>query len=264
MIKKSKKQFATAKKLRKIFLGFCLLATFPIFGQASLDALKGTPAATSPTFTKNVAIGLNVGVTNGIGLDVAYRFARHWAGKLAINYADYAYNDYTYSYVNTNSDGTKTTQTFSMDAGVNLSNLGLNVEYSPGAKGRFKIVGGLSYFPTNTITASGEILTAIKFNDVVLNSEDLGSGDITITTGSKIAPYLGLGFGRTFPRKRLNVSFDLGAQYKGDYKVAINVNPGVILKENEENAAVLARNFNEKWYGKVWPVLNLRLAYRLR
>jgi hypothetical protein len=264
MIKKAKKQFASAKNLRKIFLGFCLLATFSVFGQGSFDALKGAPSTTSPTFSKNVSIGLNIGVTNGVGLDVAYRFAKHWAGKVAFNYADYAVKDYTYSYATTNPDGTKTTQKFSMDAGINLSNLGLNVEYSPGAKGRFKIVGGLSYYPTNTITASGEILTAIKFNDVVLNPEDLGSGDVTITNGSKVAPYLGFGFGRTFPRKRLNISFDLGAHYKGDYKVAINVNPGVILKENEENAAVLERNFNQLWYGKVWPLLNLRLAYSIR
>jgi hypothetical protein len=264
MMKKAKKQLSSVKNLRKFFLGFCMLATFPIFGQSAFDALKGAPSTTTSTFSKNVSVGLNIGVTNGVGLDIAYRFAKHWAGKVAFNYADYAVKGYTYSYSTTNADGTKNNQTFSMDAGVNLSNLGLNIEYSPGAKGRFKLVGGLTYYPTNTITASARILTALKFNDVVLNPEDLGSGDVTVGFKQSIAPYLGMSFGRTFPRKRLNVSFDLGAHYKGDYKVGINVNPGAILKENEENAAVLERNLNQLPYGKIWPNLNLRLAYNIR
>ena len=266
MIKKTKKQFAFAKNLRKVFLGFCLLATLPIFGQASFDALKGAPSTTTTTatFTKNVAIGLNVGITNGIGLDVAYRFSKHWAGKLAYNYADYSKKGYTYDIVSTNADGTKNTQTLSFDGAINLSSLALNFEYSPGAKGRFKLVGGLSYYPTNTIVGGGKVLTAFKFNDVVLNPEELGSGDVTVGFSQPIAPYLGMGFGRTFPRKRVNVSFDMGAMYKGDYRVAIAIKPGALDKKNEENAAILERNFNEKWYGKIWPVMNLRLAYRLR
>ena len=124
MIKKTKKQFAFAKNLRKVFLGFCLLATLPIFGQASFDALKGAPSTTtSAAFTKNVAIGLNVGITNGIGLDVAYRFSKHWAGKLAYNYADYSKKGYTYDIVSTNPDGTKNTQTLSFDGAIHLSRI---------------------------------------------------------------------------------------------------------------------------------------------
>ena len=264
MIKKTKKQFAAAtKNLKKIFFGFFMLLTSQSFGQAAFDALKGAASTTTtPTFAKNVAIGVNVGT--GIGLDVAYRFSKHWAGKLAYNYADYEKKGYTYDIVTTNPDGTKDTKKLSFDAAVKLSSVGVNFEYSPGPKGRFKLVGGLAYFPSNTMAVGGEVLTAIKFNDVVLNPEDIGGGVITVGFSQPIAPYLGMGFGRTFPRKRVNVSFDLGGQYKGDYTVKIAVKEGVILKQNEENAAVLQRNFNEKWYGKIWPVINLRLAYLIR
>ena len=237
MIKKTKKQLAFAtKNLKKVFFFFCLLATLPVFGQGTVEALKSAPATvptTPSTFTKNVSIGLNVGVTNGVGIDVAYRFAKHWAGKLAYNYADYSVKGYNFSYTTTATDGTKTTQAFGIDAGINLSNLGLTVEYSPRLKGRFKIVGGLSYYLTNTMTGGGQLLSALKINDVILNSDDLGSGSILVSNKQKVAPYLGLSFGRTFPRKRLNVSFDMGAHYKSDYTVAINVKPGIILKENE-------------------------------
>lgn len=263
MIKKTKKQLRlVAKSLRKMILAIFMLATLPAFGQGSFDALKGSTVPTTPDFTKNIAVGLNLGVTNGIGVDVAYRFAKHWAGKIAINYADYAKNGYQYSYEST-VNGTLTNNIVAIDARVDLSNIALNFEYSPGAKGRFKLVGGLSYLPNNTVTVGGEILSVIKFNDVTLNSDDIGSGNIQVGFSQKVSPYIGMGFGRTFPRKRMNVSFDLGTQYKGDYTVKINVKPGLLLKQNEENAVALARNFNEKWYGHFFPVVNFRLAYRI-
>ncbi len=264
MIKKTKRQPIDALKiLRNFSIAFCLLTTLPVFGQKSFDALKGsTPTSSVSTASKNVSIGLNMGAVNGIGLDVAYRLNKRFTGKLALNYADYTAKGITYSYSST-TNGTTTNQTLSFDAGIHLSNLALNIEYQTGAKGRFKLVGGIAYFPQNSVSGGGQVLSALKFNDVVLNPEDIGSGDVEVGFSQKISPYIGMGFGRTFPRKRLNVSFDLGAQYKGDYKVKINVKPGLLLKQNEENAIVLARNFNEKWYGHFFPVLNLRLAYRI-
>lgn len=252
----------SVKSLKKMMLGIFMLATLPVFGQGTFDALKGSVATTPPDFTKNVAVGFNIGVTNGIGVDVAYRFAKHWAGKIALNYADYAKNGYQYSYQST-TNGTTSNNIVAIDGSVKMSSLSVNFEYSPGEKGRFKLVGGLAFLPNNTVTIGGEILSVIKFNDVTLNSDDIGSGNIQVGFSQKVSPYIGMGFGRTFPRKRLNVSVDLGTQYKGDYTVKINMKPGLLLKQNEDNAVILARNFNEKWYGHFFPVVNLRLAYRI-
>ncbi len=250
------------KMIRLVLVGLSFMTASAVQAQSSKQV--STEASTYPFKKHEIAVGLNVGVSNGLGLDVAYRFAKHWAGRMAFNYAKYTKEGYTYDIVSTNPDGTKNLQKLSFDGGIKLSNLALNAEFTPGSKGRFKLIGGLSFFPTNTITAGGELASTIKFNDVVLNPEDLGNGFVTIGFKQKVAPFLGMGFGRTFPRKRINVSFDMGAYYKGDYTVDIKVNPGAILKENEENGAILARNFNENWYQKVWPVMNLRLAYRIQ
>ena len=250
------------KKLKFFIIGFSFIAASSV--QAQSAEKVSTEASTYPFKKKEIAVGLNVGISNGLGLDVAYRFAKHWTARLAYNHAQYTKEGYTYEIASTNPDGTKNLQKLSFDGGVKLSNIALNAEFTPGAKGRFKLLGGLSFFPTNTITVGGELASTIKFNDVVLNPEDLGNGFVTIGFAQKIAPFLGMGFGRTIPRKRINVSFDMGAYYKGDYTVDIKVNPGAILKENEENGAILARNFNEQWYHKVWPVMNLRLAYRIQ
>ena len=250
------------KILRNFFVG--LILTSFLSAQAQSSVRIQSSDETKSTTPKEIAVGLNVGVTNGIGIDVAYRFAKHWAARLGYNYADYSKENYTYTIVSTNPDGTKNNQNFSFDAHIKLSNVALNFEYLPWAKGRFKLLGGLSYFPKNYISAGGELLNTIKFNDVQLNSEDLGNGIVTVGFSQKISPFLGMGFGRTFPRKRINVSLDMGAYYKGDYKVNIAVNPGVILKENENNAAIIERNLNQKWNQKIWPVLNFRIAYRIQ
>ena len=250
------------KILRKILVGLSFSTILTIHAQSTVVIASDT--LNPQSLKKEMAIGLNLGISNGVGVDFAYRLAKHWTGRIAYNYADYTKKDYTYDITSTSSDGTKTIQKVSFDAGVKLSNLALNMEFTPGTKGRFKLIGGLSYFPTNEFTVSGEMASTIKFNDVVLNPEDLGSGIVTIGYKQKIAPFIGLGFGRTFPRKRINVSFDMGSYYKGDYKVAINVNPGALLEENESNAAILERNLNQKWNQKLLPVFNFRIGYRLQ
>ena len=232
------------------------------------DGMKAEMALAADSVKKTSirmkSVGLNLGLVNGIGIDFAYRFAKHWTGRFAYNYADYTKTNYTRNITSTNTDGTKSVQNLSFDASVKLSNIAINIEFTPGSKGRFKLLGGLSYLPNNKITASGKLTTTVKFNDVVLNPEDLGDGSITIGFKQAISPFVGMGFGRTFPRKRMNVSLDLGTYYKGDYKVDILVNQGVLLKQNEENAAIIERNLNAKWNQKLFPVLNLRLAYLLR
>jgi hypothetical protein len=237
--------------------------TQPMSVRKVVDSLEISGIPNLPSFAKSVAIGLNIGLPNGIGVDVAYRFSKHLAVKMAVNYADYAQKDIRYSYTTT-VNGIPTQQVISMDASVNLSNAALNFEYSPGRLGRFRLIGGLAYFPKNTLIAGGQTLSNIKFNDVILNSDDIGSGTIQIGFSQPISPFIGMGLGRTFPRKRLNIGLDLGTQYKGDYTVKINVKQGLLTKQNEENAVKLARNFNEKWYGHFFPVVNLRLAYRIR
>ena len=250
------------KMIRFFFFGLFFITAYAAQAQSTEQIVND--AVTEPIMKKDIAIGLNLGITNGLGVDVAYRFAKHWAARLAYNHVRYTKEGYTYDIKSTNSDGTVNLQKISFDGGVKLSNIALNAEFTPGSKGRFKLIGGFSYFPTNTITVSGELISTIKFNDVQLNPEDLGNGLVTVGFSQKISPFVGMGFGRTFPRKRINVSFDMGAYYKGDYTVDIKVNPGAILKENEENGPILARNFNENWYQKVWPVMNLRLAYRIQ
>ncbi len=251
------------KFIRFFFVGLLCTANFVAQAQSSVRIESSQVAETKSS--KEMSLGLSLGATKGIGIDVTYRLARKLSAKASFNYADASKNDYQYTLATKASDPVGTTpQTFSFDLAVKLSSLNVGVEYALGAKGRFRFLAGVGYYPSNSISVQGELASVVRFKDVELNSKDLGSGSIKMGFASPIAPYVGLGIGRLVPRKRINVSLDLGAMYKGDYKFDINVVEGGLLKKiNEENAAVLNRNFNEKLMNKIWPNANLRIGYRL-
>jgi hypothetical protein len=224
---------------------------------------ESTPSVEAAVFQKSMAIGLNVGTSNAPGLDVAYTFAKHFTARVGFGYLSYGVTDYTYTTTGSVANN-NTPTTVNIDAKANLNNLNVLGEYAPGNKGRFRLVAGFAFFTTKNLTLGGDVASSFKFNDVTITPEDIGSGIATIGFASKISPYLGFGFGRAIPRKRLNLSLDLGAYYLGDYRVNIDVKPGVILEGNENNAAVLERNLNEQTGLKFLPNFNLRLAYKLK
>jgi hypothetical protein len=250
--------------IRKLFalLSFAvfILNISPILGQ-NLSSTQGDNSFSKDLLrSQKISIGLNLGIVNGIGVDAAYKFAGHWAVKAGYNYADYTKNDYTYDIILSEKNGIKDVKTLSFDAAIKLSNMALNFEYTPREDGWFKLVGGLSYFYNNSITLGGQAISIFRFNDVSLTPKDIGSGSVEVGFKSKVAPYIGLGLGRTFSQKPIHMCFELGTYYKTPYRVVIRVQEGILLKRNEENGAVLTRNFNEKWYGKFFPVINMRIA----
>lgn len=216
---------------------------------------------------KSLSIGLNFAFVNGVGIDASYRFANRWSVRASANLAGFTYKNYKYSLKPKASDSTAastTPQTFSFDFVAKMSSATIGIEYAMGKKGKFRIMTGLAYYPSNYLAISGKLATVYHFHEVDLSSDDLGSGTITIGFKNQIAPYFGFGIGRLYPLKRLNISVDAGAIYKGDYKIGILVNEGALIqKSNEDNAAILQNNLNAHQEYKFWPNFNLRIGYRI-
>jgi hypothetical protein len=245
-----------------LFISFGINSYGQSPSRADLSNSQTTAAATEPTaapFQKSKAIGLNVGLLNAPGVEFAYKFAPHWAARISYGYMSYGVNNFSYTTTSTTA-GTPTS--LLINAKANFDNINLAGEYSVGKKGRLRLIGGVAFFPKKTIEAGGSLTSSFKFNDVTITPEDIGSGTVTLGYSTKISPYLGIGIGRLIPRKRLNISFDMGAYYSGNYKVNIDVKPGVILESNEDNAPIIERNLNDALY-KVIPSFNFRIAYKL-
>lgn len=76
---------------------------------------------------------------------------------------------------------------------------------------------------------------------------------------SGFRPYLGLGFGRAVPHKRIGCQFDLGLQFWGSPRVYVNgeeLKPDRVGDELDDILSIVSRI-------KVFPVLNLRLVGRI-
>ena len=121
----------------------------------------------------------------------------------------------------------------------------------------------------------GGIVKTIDGDDwLVTPDPETGMIDLRLRTNS-VKPYLGVGFGRAIPKKRLNVAFDLGVQFHGTPQVQ-----GLAAANGQTQWTDLGvENFDSDYFGqnfvndlddalkivhkvKVWPVLNIRLTGR--
>lgn len=99
----------------------------------------------------------------------------------------------------------------------------------------------------------------IKLGDYLLTPDENGNARATLNT-KKFKPYVGLGFGRAIPKKRVNFKFDLGAMFWGTPDV-VDHNGVSLSKQDWEGKDGGAFRIIQKI--KVYPVLNFRIAGRI-
>jgi hypothetical protein len=204
--------------------------------------------------TPHWAVGLTVGSNAIFGLDVAYSINPLFNVKLGYNYLDLVYKNLTPILKAAKLPSDK----LSGEVSVAQSQLALTAEFTPTRSKIWRLaVGGVFYFK-NEMSGKIGFTNSFAFNDIILTPAEMGYMKGTYTTASKIAPYLGVGLGRTVPKKRIGLSIDMGAIYKG--APMLDIEATGLLKGNESNEAILNRNFKPlQWY----PVGNLRLAVKL-
>ena len=98
----------------------------------------------------------------------------------------------------------------------------------------------------------------LLLGDYFLAPDEDGNLDARIRV-SGFRPYLGLGFGRAVPRKRIGCQFDLGVQFWGSPKVVVNgetLQPDRVGDQLDDALSLVSRI-------KVFPVLSFRLVGRI-
>ena len=98
----------------------------------------------------------------------------------------------------------------------------------------------------------------LLLGDYFLAPDEDGNLDARIRV-SGFRPYLGLGFGRAVPRKRIGCQFDLGVQFWGSPRVVVNgetLQPDRVGDQLDDALSLVSRI-------KVFPVLTFRLVGRI-
>lgn len=164
-------------------------------------------------------------------------------------------------------------------ASLGLINGKVLFDYYPLAKKSFHFTAGVYIAPSELVKAKGsmdeaiEILNVLKdngynlFNNKYIVDEEKGyeltGYDLIDVRGAlkinSVKPYFGLGFGRAVPKRKVGVTFEIGAMYHGTPKIT-SKNPNVqkmIDNELLDNPDIL-----KEFYLSIYPVLSLKLNFK--
>ena len=231
------------------------LVCFAILFSSNNDLLRAqTEISDNAPKNRGLAFGLSVGSQALLGADLTYRL-NDWlevrggynylqlsVSNLEVNAADLGFAD----------------QTVLVDADVNLSTMGVILGFSPGAKNVLRFMGGALIGLNNSIATTIHFKDRFRLNDYELEPGRVGEIAGVYTTSSSVFPYAGIGVGRSIPRRRVGISLEAGAYYRG--APSIDISGSGLLADNAHNGPVLEQNLASlKWH----PNVSFRLAYRL-
>lgn len=220
------------------------------FAQAQSEEAAKTKADTTdlyPNWQNKHAIALSGGLP-GFGLEYAYNINRRLnirAGFLAFQLNDY------------NTDMEVNGQDINLNANLSAGTYDLHLEYQPSSQSSFKLVAGLSYLNNVGVNTLILLNNDMEFGDLTIDNEEIGDIDMTITW-SGLAPYLGLGFGRAVPKKRVGFGFEIGSYYAGGPDVQIDAS-GMLENTNEEEAEMEENLASYAWVPRVMARLAIKL-----
>ena len=111
-----------------------------------------------------------------------------------------------------------------------------------------KNTGGVDYFSTPFLQGSGYTVTVKDIMDDVQGSVKINS----------VKPYVGIGFGRTTPNRRIGLNVDIGAFYQGTPKITSNnANIQKLIDDKLSGVSDVLKSF------PVYPIVSLKLNVKL-
>ena len=132
-------------------------------------------------------------------------------------------------------------------------------EYYPWQKSSFKLIFGGSYIQSLTANAMIMVTDPMMFGEIELTPEQVGEIDIELAYGG-MAPFLGIGFGRSIPNKRIGLGLEVGSYYIGS--PSVNMNASELLEPSA--SAEQEKSLEESFRTLSWlPAVKFRLAVRL-
>jgi len=159
-------------------------------------------------------------------------------------------------------------------ASLGLINGKLLVDFYPAKNGSFHLTGGLYIGAGKLIKIEGkmqeayEVLGVMKkhnydfFDDEFISDSGIRGKDIMNIDASlrinTVKPYIGLGFGRAVPKRRVSFCTDLGLFYQGSPTLASdNASIQNLIEKNLGDITDLLKTLS------LYPVLSFRLNVKL-
>lgn len=205
---------------------------------------------------RNIGVGVNAG-TNGLGIQLGYKLSENFFIKSS--YSNIALN---IDDIDLSTDQVRQKANFS----YLLQNGDLILDIHP-FKNWFKICAGGSYnFQQRTLVGLSLQDTVYAgedgddpddLGDFILYPDDLGFVNIDFLWNN-INPYVGLGFGRAVPKKRVGFSVDFGVNYIG--KITIEAEDSGMLVYDDYQSRSLEESLDTyRWLPRLQFALSVSL-----
>lgn len=191
------------------------------------------------------SVNLHLG-SQGVGAELKYNFYKKFSARFGVSIVPIEVNNII------SLDDVNTDDKFS----AKFTNLHLLFDYPVIGQG-VRVVAGGAYF----LKAKGAIARTAKegegFGDVTYTPEQLGTLTANIDWKG-FAPYAGFAFFRAFPKKRWNVTLDMGTYYLATPKTSFT-STGMLSVDEKSR-----QQFQSNMSGYRWmPVLQLNINYKL-
>ncbi len=176
-------------------------------------------------YFKHFGIGLSAS-SLGVGLDVATTLGNHFMLRGGVDLMpDYTFN----TDVDVDVSGASSPANVDIEASLKRTQYSLLLNCYPSRKSSFFIAGGLYFGGKDLVTVDAK---SDELKRIVEQYPDAGlvidqyklpiSADGSVKGGLSVSgtrPYLGFGFGRLVPHKRVGFLFEMGVQFHGTPKV---------------------------------------------
>jgi len=186
--------------------------------------------------------------TLGLGLEAAFPLTQSVDGRIGLNTFKYSINKTSTSNgVNTDYKGD-----------LNLGSVEALADWHP-FSGSFRLSGGLVY-NNNHLSMTAQPTSGGNVN-VGNNNYAVGAGDYVNATidFNKVAPYLGIGWGRTPKNTGFSFTSDIGVLFQGSPKASVTTNISSVTPADISQANSDLNNSVSSF--KVYPVISFGLGY---
>ncbi len=229
---------ATMKRILTFLLGICLLAA-PALSAAdkSENKLPKKPQQFEYGLFNHLSMGLSVGLMDAVGVEFAAPVIPQLQLRAGLSFLPVKGIQLTQ--VSIPAWGTHAASNADIKGDFSWVNGNILVDYFPFKKSSFHVTAGIFIGGATLVKGHGYFydpsyknayieyyLDGDNHNKSITNVYQINTDEnshlaIEAKTNA-VRPYLGIGFGRTVPSKRVGVSFDFGVEYTGGIKAFAN------------------------------------------
>lgn len=212
----------------------------------------------------HLSFGLTLGTT-GIGLDLAAPVTEYLQVRAGYDFFSGIKHKEDIEY-RAKGQPTKKTE---VEGTLNLGTAKLLLDVYPFRTVPFRFTTGF-YLGTDEIVKAENTIPVTAFDkgeglligDYIVEFDDDGIAKATIKV-NKFRPYVGIGFGRSVPRKRFGVSGDLGVMFWGKPKLYEKQTGKDLEVTKDDLGSDSDKYFDTMTKIVVWPALTIRLTGRI-